>query len=477
MKHGRTSIVDFLSQAVLSFSGFIATIILTRTLGQDGYGTYVVILSVLSWAILAGNLGVGPAVKKRVSESTEGNYVLAGAISQVALYAVVVVLIWLFRHRLNAFVGMDVASAFIVMLGVKLLLRYVRTVLDGQHRVHISSILSPVEWTIRSVIQVALVLSGFGIAGALLGYVAGAIVAAIIGFYFVDIPRMKPTRHEFERLRSFAQFSWLASFKGRTFLSMDTIILAIFVSHSLVGIYEVAWNLASLFAIFGRSITRTLFPEMSTIATDEDNKGKIIGLLRTSLAYSGLFIIPGLVGSALLGDIVLTIYGEGFETGYYILLVLTFARLLYGYKKQFLNVIDAVDRPELSFQINAVFIGANLVLNVVLTSAFGWYGAATATTASAAIGLVLGYYYVRRTLGVEIPSAQVAYQCVSAAVMAIAVVAGRFVLPDSIPVAVLLAGVGAVVYFTVLLWLSKEFRTTVEDNLGFSISDTFIVRG
>ncbi|MDL0141328.1 oligosaccharide flippase family protein [Halobacterium salinarum] len=467
MRYGRTSIIHFLSKLVMSFSGFIATVVLTRTLGQEQYGTYVVVLSVLSWVVIGGKLGLPQAVRKRVSEADGGNYVVSGALAQVGLYAVVATCIWITRPYLSDFMGLSVTWVLVLMLAVRLALGFVRTVLEGQHLVHVSSVLSPVEWTSRSAVQVALVLSGSGIAGAFAGYIVGAIVAVIIGAYFVSIPEKLPSRREFSRLKSYAQFSWLGSIKGRTFLSMDTIVLAVFVSNSFIAVYEVAWNLASLFAIFGISISRTLFPEMSEISSNEGTEDEIAGLLRVSLAYSGLFIIPGLVGAALLGDLVLTIYGPGFDTGYYVLIVLTFARLLYGYMGQFLSTINALDYPGRTFNINAVFVVVNLTLNLTLTWQFGWYGAAAATTTSAGMGLILGYYYAKQVVDVTIPLIEVGKQCLSAVIMAAIVSVGRLNTAESLPVAVVLVGIGACAYFASLLALSQEFRTTVEDNLPF----------
>jgi O-antigen/teichoic acid export membrane protein len=182
-----------------------------------------------------------------------------------------------------------------------------------------------------------------------------------------------------------------------------------------------------------------------------------------------LFIIPGLVGAAIVGDVVLTIYGSGFQTGYYILLILTFARLLYGCQGQFLTVLDGVNRPDLTFRINGVFVAVNLVLNIVLTWQYGWYGAATATTASAALGLVFGYYYANRIIGVTVPIAVIGKQLFAAGVMALAVYGGRLLFGDSLPLVFVLVIGGACVYFSVLLSISREFRTTVEENLPFTI--------
>ncbi|MDF9744103.1 oligosaccharide flippase family protein [Natrinema sp. S1CR25-10] len=461
--------VNFLSRLVMSLSGFVATIVLTRTLGQNQYGTYVVVLSVLAWVAMVGKLGLPQAIRKRVSEPNEGNYVVSGAIAQFGLYVVVAVFLWLARPYLNEFMGLEATWVLIAMLATQLGLIFVQSVLDGQHLVHVSSILTPVEWTGRSLVQVGLVLSGFGIAGAFAGYVIGAIVATVIGLYFITVPATYPSRGDFSRLKTYAQFSWLGSIKGRTFMSMDTLILAVFVSNSFIAVYEIAWNLASLFAIFGASISQTLFPEMSKISSESGSDAEIVELLRMSLAYSGLFIIPGLVGSALVGDVVLTIYGSGFSVGYYLLLVLTFARLLYGYMEQFLNTIDAIDRPDLTFYINAIFVAVNTVLNVVLTWRFGWYGAAVATTVSAGLGLVLGYYYASQVIDVVVPLGEVAKQCSAAGIMAAVVLVGRVLLGDTLPIVIVLVGIGATIYFSVLFVLSRQFRRTVRENLPFTL--------
>lgn len=469
MRYGRTSMVNFLSRLVMSFSGFVATIVLTNTLGRERYGTYVVVLSVLAWVAIAGNLGVTAAVKKRISESTDGNYLSAGIAVQFVLYAAVAVCLWVARPYLNGYMETQATWVLILLLAARLAANFVQSVLDGQHLVHVSSVLTPVEWTSRSIVQVLLVLSGAGVAGAFAGYVVGAVVGTLIGAYFVSASFVLPSKRDLAQLKSYAQFSWLASVKGRTFLSMDTLILAVFVTNAVVAVYEIAWNLASLFAIFGSSIQRTLFPEISKLSSESGIGGEITGLLRVSLAYSGLFIIPGLVGGALVGDIVLQVYGPGFDTGYYILLILTFARLLYGYQGQFITTLDAVDRPDLTFRINAVFVTANLVLNLLLTWQYGWYGAAAATTVSAAIGLVLGYYYASQVLEVVIPVAEIGKQWIAAGTMVAVVYPLRTVVGESLPVVTVLVGIGAGFYFLVLLVLSREFRTTVEDNLPFAV--------
>lgn len=468
MRFGRTAFVNFVSQITVSIAGFVGTIVLTRTLGQSRYGTYVLVISVLSWMVIVGDLGLISAVKKRVSEQSERNYISAGIISQFLLFVVASIAIVLASPYLSSFLGINATAALIGLLGSQLLVRFVRAVLQGQHLVHVSSLVDPVLWATRSVTQVIFVLAGLGLTGAFLGYLFGGIVASMVGWYFVKTQLSIPSRAEFRDIRSYAQFSWLGSVKGRTFLSMDTLILGFFVAHGVIAVYEVAWNLATLFAVFSSSITLTLFPEMSRISS-ASGTDEISGLLSVSLAWSGLFIIPGLVGSATIGDLILTVYGPGFDTGYYILLVLVVARLLYGYHGQFTSTINAVDRPDLTFRVDAAFVVSNLLLNAALIPEFGWYGAAAATLSSSALGLGLGYWYASQVITVRVPFGEIGRQILAAGVMGVVVYISRAMLGDTLPVAVLLAFVGGGVYFLLLIILSREFRTTVEDNLPFEL--------
>ena len=438
MRHGRTSLISFVSALAMSVAGFVATVFLTNTLWR--------------------------AVQKRVSESTPGNYVVAGAVIQVALYSLVAAGLLLGQPYLNRYLEFEATTAIVAMLAAHLAIKFLQAVLDGQGLVHVSSLLTPVEWITRSVVQIALVAAGLGIVGAFVGYVVGAVVASLVAIRYVSSRLELPSLDDVERLRTYAQFSWLAPVSGRAFLSMDTIVLALFVTNSVVAVYEVAWNLASLFATFSKSVGRALFPDMSQLSSVGDD-ARVGRLLDSGVMYSGLFTVPGLVGAALVGDTVLTIYGPGFDQGAGILVVLTLARLLYGYSGQFLNAIDALDRPEVTFRIYAVFVVTNLVLNVLLIWQFGWYGAAAATAVSAGVSLILSYRSVSSVLDFSIPVAEMAKQWVAAVVMAAVVLAGQSVFGDSLLVVVPLIAVGAGVYFLALLGLSAEVRTTVRANL------------
>jgi len=117
-----------------------------------------------------------------------------------------------------------------------------------------------------------------------------------------------------------------------------------------------------------------------------------------------------------------------------------------------LNTVDAVDRPDLTFRINAIFVVLNVILNVLLIWQFGWYGAAVATTISAGVGLGLGYYYAKTIIEVSIPVGEIAKQLVAACIMGFIVYSGRLLFGESLATVIGLVVLGAAVYFSALLF-------------------------
>jgi len=254
----------------------------------------------------------------------------------------------------------------------------------------------------------------------------------------------------------------------------DVLVLRLFVSSGLIGVYAAAWNIAHFLIIFSGTLRTTLFPEMSEISTQEDSQA-VSRIVEQSLAFGGLFLIPGLFGGVLLGERILRIYGPKFPQGALVMSILIVANLLMGYQQQLLNTLNAIDRPDLAFRINVIFIVANISLNVVLIYLYGWIGASVATATSVAVSLVLAYRHVDTIIDFNLPVGEIVRQWVAGAVMAGVVYGGlrveetyRFV-GHNFAIVIILAIVGAGVYFTILLGLSREFRETVDRNFPINL--------
>ena len=479
MRIGQTSLLLTVSKYFGSFIAFLATIYFARTLGAEVLGYYSLILIVTSWSALLGKVGISSAINKRISETEEQSaYYSAGILLGLGLSGAVVVVIVLLRESINSYVGTTAWMFIAVIAPLSILYSIIGATLKGERRVHLVAILTPTQTIGRSLIQIGLVVVGYGLTGMVFGYIGGLVLAAGLGLWFVSLNFEIPTTHNFKKIYSFAKFSWLGNLKGRSFNDVDILVLGALVSPQLVGIYSAAWGITNFIGIFGSSIRNTLFPELSYANATEQNES-LSRLISDSLTYSGLVAIPGVFGSLMIADRLLRIYGGEFTRGVAVLSLLVLAMLIYDYQNQFLNGLNAVDRPDIAFRVNAMFIVVNLVLNVALVYAFGWIGAAVATVIAASLGLVVSFGYLRTIAEFDIPIAEIGRQLTAAVAMALVVGATRLGIESAVSnihntmFVVSLVVLGAGMYFAVLLAISSQFRTTIRDNSPIGLPSVF----
>lgn len=474
MRLGHVSAINFGSQILASLSGFVATLYVAQELGSAALGKYALFIAVVIWMKTFFGSGLHEGVRKRLSERGERRGILGAALAiQVGLLIVVGIVILLFHSQVNHYLRFDGADTLIGAFVALIAFAFVRSVLDGEDRVHLSSLLRPLDRVVRTGVQLSVVFLGAfggGVLGITYGYIAGAATASLLGFVWIRIRPAVPSREDFRSLWSYLQYAWLSGIEERSISSMDTVVLGLFVASNLIGYYEVAWNVASILAVFGTSISTTVFPTLSKLESEgkQDQVGEIIS---QSLAFSGLFVIPGLAGGIVIGDQILGIYGPEFEQASLVLLTLIFARLVYAYESQLISALNAIGRPEIAFRINAIFVASILSLNLILVNQFGWIGAAVGTAVAAMIGLVLAYKSLSEVVDFALPTTELTTQFISAITMA-GVVAWLETswftgLRSETFTAILLVAVGAVVYFLTLATTSSRFRGTVRNNLPF----------
>jgi len=475
MKLGQTSIVFFLSKFGSSIVGFVATLYIARMLGAETYGIYVLALTVLAWLKIAGNVGLSAAITKRISEGEDPDaYFVTGFVMMGAIFVLMAVVASLFQTPLESYIGHPVLGLVLLVLFVDLAHAFVSAVLQGRHLVHIYAILDPVKVSLRSLLQIVAVALGFSVGGLLIGYAAAAAVVVGIGLLLTSITYARPTLSHARSLFEYAKYAWLGSLKKQSFSWVDVTVLGFFVSSGLVGVYSIAWSIAAVLTLFSKGISTTLFPEISKLSAEGDREN-ISGLVTEAVRYNGLFLIPGLVGAVVVGERILLLYGEEFVIGTAVLALLVAARTIYGYQKQLVNAINGINRPDVAFRINAVFIGVNVILNIILIWRFGWVGAAVATAIAATVSLGHAYFSLQGFVDFSFPKTDILHQCTAALLMGVTTIGIVSISPpiaDSLAghlTTVFIVGTGATVYFAILFSISQNFRTTISRNIPVSI--------
>lgn len=483
MNIGQKSFVVFASKFISSVLGFVATIVFARILGAEVLGLYVLVLTVLGWLAIPCELGISGAVKKRISEDEEpGKYVSAAIIWVVSIAVVISIgiiatqsLLESYISNFDGYVGVSVIWFLIGLLFIRIFYGLQLNVLKGERLVHYASVLDTSKEAIRSVLQIGLVFTGFGLLGMLVGYAIGGVIVAILALLLINFRPTLPSRRHFRSLFDYAKYSWLTKMGNRIFNDIDILILGAFVSSGLLGIYAVAWSLSKFLTLFASAIATTVFPEISYLSKTKSDLA-IAGLVEDALTYAGLITIPGLVGGVILAEHILWVYGSEFIQGATVLSVLILAILLYTYYKQLVSTLNGLDRPDIAFQVSLIFAGLNIALNIVFIPRYGIEGAAVASVLSVTVASLIAYRRLTRILEFKLPVDEIARQIIAAIVMGLVVFSGERLIEvtdvgrESFLIVLVLVPLGVCIYFAALSIISEKFRSVIVRNLPLNIS-------
>lgn len=482
MRIGQRSLIIFVSKIFGSLLGFISTVYFARVLGAEVLGIYSVIIALIAWLRMIGRVGLYSATVKRISEGKDqGQYFSAGLILIAIFSVMIVILILVFAMYIENYISeFDKYSSISVIWFIIFILilfnvdTLIKSALNGQKTTHIAGLLNPFKIITQSIIQITLVYLGYRLVGMLLGYGLGILIAACLGWVFVTIRPKFPNIGHFKSLLTYAKYSWLSGLKSRAYNDVDILILGAFVSQSLIGIYSVAWSISRFLDIFGLAISQTMFPEISNISAQESSES-VIRLVEDSLTFAGLIVIPGFVGGIILGERLLNIYGPEFRSGVEVFWLLLTSLLFYSYLSQLLNALNAINRPDLAFRVNLIFILSNVLLNIILIWKIGWVGAAIASAASSFIGLMVCYQIITDIIDLRAPTKEISKQGISAMVMGGIVwflqttIEHTGLVNHNFAILLFLVAVGGVIYFSTLILISSEFRSTVNRNLPINL--------
>jgi O-antigen/teichoic acid export membrane protein len=277
--------------------------------------------------------------------------------------------------------------------------------------------------------------------------------------YTIDVTVAVPGRDTFVSLLTFAKYSVLSVIKGQAFSWTDIVVMGFFLENAVIGVYQVSWTLAMAFLLFGNVVQQNLFPKISEVDSTGPTE-RVRELISESFVYVGVLPIAGVVGAALLGQQVLSIYGPEFTRGGTVLTVLVLVALLRSYEAQIHAMLDGIDRPDLTFRLNVVFTVTNIALNLVLIPLYGAVGAAAAAATAVGLNVVLGWWLSTELVDIRFPGAEVAKQVLAALLMgAVVFAAMSFVDESQFVYTLVLIGLGAATYFGALLVLSVEIRS------------------
>ena len=405
----KSSFWSYAGIIVLLFAGLITNMALARLLDKENWGVLSTLIAVVSFLLSVSELGINYYVFYIVSKyADKGKEAVKHHLSGPLRYKLILIfliaaLMFVFSEQLAELFHIQSGGKYFIAGTLYFVLLNIfgvfNGVLAGLKKFKEDSIISSLHYILRLAFGALLVVLGFGLDGAIIGYILAIFLATVLQIIFLRefISISHNNSDGLHEMFSYGFYFGIVSIAATFSLWADSVMIGIFMGSTAVGIYKIAISLSTSSASLLNGISKVVFPYF----TSEESKGKdSITYLNNVLKYSLFFTIPALFGLALSAESIVNVFfGRQYidaSIPLFILSYLVFDGIIIGLISSYLAAKKSTKILGTSSLISAAF---NIFLNFVSIPLLGMIGAAISSVASRIINLVLLLHWSKTKLG------------------------------------------------------------------------------
>jgi O-antigen/teichoic acid export membrane protein len=404
-KMGKDSAIVLFGNLFGSGLGFLATILVTRTLGPAQFGIFSLALAVMGIATQISDLGISTGLVRFASLYLKTDLQKANLMFKVSLKLkliismIVFIIGFLSSEALAIYIFENpqlifpFKLAFIGALGSSLA-GYISITLQSRQSFVKFTYINLISPFMRLIITVLLYLTyNLNLSSALITVITLPFMAFLIGSLIIPRDFLKTEGNEKEVLHQLYHFSkWIlvSVFCVMIFQQLDVLMLGSLKSAEEVGYYSAAAQIPSAIILITGSLTTVLLPLTCALT----GKHSIIYFVKKSLKYTSLIALAMTPVLIIAGPLMLLVYGNQYENSITVFKILFTIRLLDIIISP-LGLIYYIDnRPEIPAFVNLSQLIGNFIGNYLLIPDYGAIGAAFATLIVYAIGGLYVFWYI-----------------------------------------------------------------------------------
>lgn len=403
-----------------SFLGFLVAMVLAKSLGPSGYGTYSFVMALVGFLTIPSELGIPNLAVREIAIANakqdwsrmRGFTIWAHRVTAILSLALIAaggagLLIWGDRLEPHKLTCMWLALLLVPLISVGALrgamLRGLRKVLLGQLP---EQVIRPAALL---VLMLFMLYFGPGLDSpddAMYAQVGAVTIAFLWGVYLFfrhrppGMARATPSFEAVAWLQSSIPFGMTAAMQlinGRT----DILALGMFRDHAEVGSYRVAVQIAAL-VIFGQKTVNAIQgPHVAHLYAEGDMK-KLQKMITKSSQAVFLFALASIVFILVFGKPFIRIaFGPEFTAAYLPLLILCTGQLVNAAMGSVASLLNMTGHERDTTKSVFVAAAINLVLNFTMTPIWGANGAAIATATTLITWNLVMRHKVLKNLGIE----------------------------------------------------------------------------
>jgi len=451
-----------LLQNVVSVGGSLLLVpIITKLMGTETYGIWVLILSLVALFAGVGELHLhGALVRYSPRESMDGQTFVDTLVlaSLAATGTILVFAISVFWFDLQRFIGIEPATsglltASALLIGLRVLFMLLRNFPRSEGKIKTFEAIRTMEVVLKNALLIAVLLRTRSIEAGLWTLV-GVYTAMDAGLLLSYLPGRlrRPDVGKFREYLSYSVPMVPKELANQLLRQSDKFLIVYFISPSATAIYAISYGVASIFPNFTGIMNPTLYPMVSEAWDEGDTQS--IQEFYTGLAKVYVLLgAPAFVGLTLLAWPILRILStvEVANKGWVLVPLLSVAFLTNGFENPIVYVLNAAEQTRKVAIGNGIAVTLNIALNLVLIPTIGLPGAAVAMIFALVAEFVYIYIKVTQYVSIPIPVSTAVKACVGSALMASVL---RFGLPvvDAPRMEVLLYPiVGSTIYFLFMI--------------------------
>ena len=392
-------IVGYVTTLITTLISFFTTPLLIHFLGAGKFGLWTMLLSLLGYVGMV-EVGTYTTVAKRVAECLAVNdrerlqkllstaaamYLVMSAVALAAVASLSVLLPRLYPRL--SISDQHLAQMALLLLGafqcVTFLFAPQSAILFGAGRNDLLNRTSTLINTTQAIVNVGLVMRGYGILALCLSAIGGGAVSGVLmrrlARQNVFAVRISLSHASWETARDLLKYGSrfsLMSIAGAIGFSSDVLILGFLLPSAAIAQYAIASKMVGIVGMLAGKPVSNVIPAFAHMETEGNRVGQF--RLMTNTAVAGTLIsLPFVLSFCVFGDRLIQAWvGNGFQQSYPVLVTLALWSLAVLPAGPCVNLMLATDKNLFLTRAYLVAAAGNLMLSVVLTKHFGITGPA-----------------------------------------------------------------------------------------------------
>ena len=416
------AILNYVVIILNTLVGLLYTPFMLRMMGQNEYGLYSLVASVISYLTIL-DLGLGNAVirytaKFRAENKQEEQYEMFGMF--FILYLIIGVLALfagsalylnvdnLFGDTMSA-LELDKARIMMLMLIFNLAFTFPMSifgsVITAYERFVFPRVINIVRILLNTIVMICLLKMGYKAVAMVIVQTIFNVLTLLLNFVYCKKElkiKMYFRKFNWSFLREVAIYSFwifLNVIMDKIYWSTGQFVLGAMVGTAAVAVFAVAIQLQNMYMQFSSAISSVFLPKVTSIVSTNDDRRVISDLfIRTGrIQYIVMaFILSGFIVFG--KQFVLLWAGPGYEDAY-IISVLFFTSLLIPLIQNLgVTILQARNQMKFRSLIYIVIAFAALALQILFAKKWGGIGCAIAVSSALIVGqgFIMNIYYSKK---------------------------------------------------------------------------------